>query len=64
MHPYVCFMCDIELNPDDETVAKVRIVRERGVPDKIAEVCEDCLAELMMVGSMAKMAHLGAKWVN
>jgi hypothetical protein len=63
MHADACYLCDVELNPDDETVAKVRIVREP-FPDKTAEVCEGCLAELMMVGSLAKAAHLGAKWVN
>ena len=57
-------MCDIELDRDDETVAKVKFVWESDAPAKVAEVCEDCLAELMMVGSMVKMAHLGVKRVN
>jgi hypothetical protein len=64
MNADTCFMCDIELNPDDETIAKVKIVWESGSPAKVAEVCEDCLVELMMMGSLAKAAHLGAKWVN
>jgi hypothetical protein len=57
-------MCDIELDPDDETVAKVKIVWVSGAHDKVAEVCESCLAALLMVGSLVKMAHIGAKWAN